>query len=404
MTTQKLKKLKLSLLDKAYVSKFFENPKEFFATQPYSLQDFFNALTNVEFLGKFLKLYSQQINIFLDKNNFLEKVLEFENKIGLNLLTFGLITFFNDLILTLFPTKKDFIAQIKKKHLELLNEKFVKYGTDKLIEFYKEIDLGHEEDAIRKTRELIKKIDSTLDLRNSENSITFFSAILIFKTLETELLKNEHNKVHLQETKRLFQIFEALLYVDTSFKQVNFFTKRKIKRQQKVFFDTVRNFNYTDYRNELQLILFQKKYNTVEQDFLNFSEFRKKTVVGYMKENQDFRYQYLKHLTEILDNFKVYLQQQIAPSKPDEFKLKVNMSVEELCLLFKELNNLKPNIFETKHETELYRFISESFITKGTKNISEKSIKNKFYEEPKKNTVDFWKTHISTIQSNLKKY
>jgi len=142
----------------------------------------------------------------------------------------------------------------------------------------------------------------------------------------------------------------------------------------------------------------------VEQDFLNYTQFRQNTSIGYMKENQDFRYQYLKKLIEILDNFKFYLQQQIAPPKPDVQKLKVNLTVEELCFLFIQLNSLKPEILEKKPEKKLFHFISSNFITKGTNNISENYIKNLFYEEPELKTVDFWKKHISTIQTNLKKY
>lgn len=346
----------------------------------------------------------EQIYNFFNESDFFKEILAIDNNIGTNLLTSGILEFLDGIVLALSPSKEHFIQKNKKKRLEFLNDKFVNYGTDKLIEFYKETDLGHEEDAVRKTQELIKKIDTTLDLKTSENSITFFTGVLIFKILEPKLLANENNKEHLQETKQLFQVFEASLFIATSINPVNFFTKRKRIRQQKKLFDTIRNYNYSDYRNKLLSILFQNEYSLFDHDFFNYTEFRENTSVGYIKKKEDFRYQYLKHLTQILDNFKFYLQQQIAPSKPDEFKLKVNISVDELCLLFKELNNLTINIFETKHNTELFRFISENFITKGTNDISHYSVKNIFYKEPEVKTVDFWKTHISTIQRNLRKY
>ena len=47
-------------------------------------------------------------------------------------------------------------------------------------------------------------------------------------------------------------------------------------------------------------------------------------------------------------------------------KLKTNLSVPELALLFKLLKDLKPNLFELKSEAELYRFISTNFETKRT--------------------------------------
>ena len=58
------------------------------------------------------------------------------------------------------------------------------------------------------------------------------------------------------------------------------------------------------------------------------------------------------------------------------FKLKTNLSVGEISLLFRLLKEEK--VFDFKNNTELYRFIAETFSTKQADTPSDKSIKNKF--------------------------
>jgi len=392
-------KLQKLLLDKTYVANLLENSKELMANSPELAKEIWKELNNPFFFKKFLEVNLEQIYSFLDENKFLEKILVLDNNIGTNILTSAILALFDEFIFAFYPHKKDFIFKNKQKRLDFLNNKIVKFGTEKLIEFYNSIDLGHEEDAFRKTQILIGKIDQTLDLKTSENSSSFFTAILILSVLEPKLSVSEND-----DWQKIKKVFENILFSITLLKRGNFFTKRKMIKQQKHFFSVIQNFTYKNYLFELQSILFQNKYNFLHKDFLNYAQFRENTAIGYLKGNQDFRYQYLKKLTEILDNFKFYLQQQIAPPKPDVQKLKVNLSVEELCFLFKQLNSLKPEIFENKPETTLHRFISSSFITKKSDDLSQNSVKNTFYEEPEPKTVDFWKKHISTIQSNLKKY
>lgn len=83
-------------------------------------------------------------------------------------------------------------------------------------------------------------------------------------------------------------------------------------------------------------------------------------------------------------------------------KHKTNLSVPQLALLFKELNKLKPNIFDVKTNTELYQFISDSFTTKQSSgDISTKSLKNKF-EDPDQKTIDFWADKFRKMLSNVR--
>lgn len=88
-----------------------------------------------------------------------------------------------------------------------------------------------------------------------------------------------------------------------------------------------------------------------------------------------------------------------APNK----KLKVDLSVPQLVLLFRLLNELKPNIFEIKYQEDLVGFIVSNFETKGSASLKEDSVRNKF-SEFNQNARDFWLKHISTLQKFLLDY
>lgn len=87
-------------------------------------------------------------------------------------------------------------------------------------------------------------------------------------------------------------------------------------------------------------------------------------------------------------------------SSSSNFKLKTNLSVPELVLLFRSLNEIKPPIFDVKYKKELVDFIVANFETKGTSSLKSDSIGNKFSEFDQ-NARDFWLKHISTIQKYI---
>jgi len=85
-------------------------------------------------------------------------------------------------------------------------------------------------------------------------------------------------------------------------------------------------------------------------------------------------------------------------------KIKVNLSVPELAYLFKLLSESKPDIFDVKTKSELYRFISENFITKGKTEtaISTNSL-NKFFSEADKDVANFWIEHLKKMLVEARK-
>jgi len=86
-------------------------------------------------------------------------------------------------------------------------------------------------------------------------------------------------------------------------------------------------------------------------------------------------------------------------------KLKVNLSVPQLALLFKMINDLKPTVFNVKSEAELHRFISANFQTKSSdpdKGISENKLRILFNQSDS-NAIEFWEKHLRTMLAEIKK-
>lgn len=95
-------------------------------------------------------------------------------------------------------------------------------------------------------------------------------------------------------------------------------------------------------------------------------------------------------------------QQILATAIP---KLKTDLSVPQLALLFKMLNDLKPNIFEVKSEAELLRFISANFETKKSKEDGISTDKLRIlFNQPDSKAADFWEKHFYTLIAEIKKF
>jgi hypothetical protein len=85
-------------------------------------------------------------------------------------------------------------------------------------------------------------------------------------------------------------------------------------------------------------------------------------------------------------------------------KLKTELSVPQLSLVFKMINDLKPKVFNTKSDAELFRFISANFQTKKSseKGISTQKLRNEF-NNPDLKAIEFWEKHLHTMLSNIRK-
>jgi hypothetical protein len=79
-------------------------------------------------------------------------------------------------------------------------------------------------------------------------------------------------------------------------------------------------------------------------------------------------------------------------------KLKTNLSVPELVLLFRSLDELKPDVFDVESKEELFAFIAANFETKASSSLSAQSVKNNFYKYNEK-AKGKWTEHFSTLRA-----
>jgi hypothetical protein len=126
----------------------------------------------------------------------------------------------------------------------------------------------------------------------------------------------------------------------------------------------------------------------------------------FLKAISDFLFDFLDiiDLSDYFTELKNRYKQGLLSHQPDivttSIKLKTNLSVPQLVLLFRSLNEIKPPIFDVKYKKELVDFIVANFETKGTSSLKSDSIGNKFSEFDQ-NARDFWLKHISTIQKYI---
>jgi hypothetical protein len=85
-------------------------------------------------------------------------------------------------------------------------------------------------------------------------------------------------------------------------------------------------------------------------------------------------------------------------------RIKTKLSQEELVTFFRMLDDLKPEIFDYKTKTELFKFIATNFESKKSKgeSLSEGKVKNIYYA-PDSDAADFWQKHLHTMLAHTKK-
>ena len=119
-------------------------------------------------------------------------------------------------------------------------------------------------------------------------------------------------------------------------------------------------------------------------------------------QNDFYNYFYGETIKEAIGFINEQFETPQKTTTTEKPKLKTNLSVPELATLFRELQKLKPDIFDIKSKTELHRFISNNFTSKKQDNISKGSIKNNF-DTPDSKAADFWIENMYTLIDNLKK-
>ena len=129
------------------------------------------------------------------------------------------------------------------------------------------------------------------------------------------------------------------------------------------------------------------------------------------KIQKDF---YMYYLEYYIDNCLVFIDEYLKESDQSislnkskaslNPKLKTNLTVPQIAYLFKLLNDLNPEIFETDAKTDISNFIANSFITKATEKngISHKSVYN-LLSNVEKETANFWATRLQKMLQEARK-
>lgn len=143
---------------------------------------------------------------------------------------------------------------------------------------------------------------------------------------------------------------------------------------------------------------FNRDTHSIQTDFYNYYYgFYLDTAIAFIVEQINE----LNPLQSLSSNGN-QAQQILATATP---KLKTDLSVPQLALLFKMLNDLKPNIFEVKSEAELHRFISANFETKKSKEDGISTDKLRIlFNQPDSKAAYFWEKHFYTLIAEIKKF
>lgn len=231
-------------------------------------------------------------------------------------------------------------------------------------------------------------------------------------------------------------IFPDFLYIINSKYDIYFQKKIKLIDVDKSFNEVINSIKFENY-SDMQLIflfnIMDKKCDSfLTKNWFEFSHLtsifckndniRVPDEISYIKEEKylllvkesidekrniiSLRYNKLKkHFLSDLNSkndLEVNIKNETVNSiKP---KLKTNLSVSELALLFKLLKDLKPNLFEVKSEAELHRFISANFETKktGENDISTNKLRILF-NQPENKAVEFWEEKLRLMLADVKK-
>ncbi len=138
-----------------------------------------------------------------------------------------------------------------------------------------------------------------------------------------------------------------------------------------------------------------------------------KFALEYNEQWHEIQLLYFKfYFSNSLIRIHRFLAEQLEELNPSTYipdiekhRLKTNLSVPQLALLFKMLSDLKPNIFNINSEAELLRFISANFETKQSKEEGISTDKLRIlFNQPDSKAADFWEKHYYTLLAETKKF
>lgn len=222
--------------------------------------------------------------------------------------------------------------------------------------------------------------------------------------LKTEILDNlitlskDDRKVYLNKLK--YELENNKQHAYTSQETIDeWLTKYNVESEEAIMAGNKNNILYTILTSDVPEFEaeFAEDYNRdthgIQTDFYNF-------YYGFYLDKA------IEFILEQINNLNPSFESQFPKPSTTAFpKLKTALSVPQLALLFKMLNDLKPNVFEIKSEAELHRFISANFETKRSKEEGISTDKLRIlFNQPDNKAADFWEKHFYTLIVEIKKF
>lgn len=216
--------------------------------------------------------------------------------------------------------------------------------------------------------------------------------------------ENFRDRYHHNFLRNVKQVFHEKLLVsldDKNFDVYKFFSKSKLNIYGK--FDDV-------YKSKLFNKLYSSVYYDVSESIVTEEE--KEDYYYFLNIISHYYEGYIQYFQELYEDYKTGFlvsnnstKIETESNRLNRQRLKTNLSVSQLALLFKMLDTLKPKIFENRSEAELHRFISANFETKKSSEEGISTVKLRIlFNQPEPKSIDFWEKHLHTLLTDLKKF
>jgi hypothetical protein len=256
----------------------------------------------------------------------------------------------------------------------------------------------------------------------------------IFESIDAEKAIEEYEKLTEEDDNEIYKLLDNVRAKDHTALQLFKIVKEQTNLDEtslKYFYKDVEiylfaekddyesNFTWEEIDEAMETL---KKRGHSEEDLLRLGYITKykslglagqkegETITHINKEKLLFPFEFYS-IYEIKSIIKTEIaKHEIKPTEEDSNsvnnqRLNVNLSVPQLALLFKMINDLKPSVLNIKSEAELHRFISANFQTKQSnpeKGISTQKLRNEF-NNPDLKAIEFWEKHLHTMLSNIRK-
>lgn len=256
----------------------------------------------------------------------------------------------------------------------------------------------------------------------------------IFESIDAERALEEYNKLIEDDDNEIYKLLDSVRAKDHTGLQLFNIVKEQTNLESaslKYFFKDVEIYLFSekdDYESNFspeevdEAIQELKDKGYSEEDLLRLGYITKRKSLGILneKEGEIITSINKERLLFPFEFYSIYEMQRIIKTelakhekqptneesnKPSNERLKVNLSVPQLALLFKMINDLKPSVLNVSTEAELLRFISANFQTKNSSvenGISENKLRILF-NQPDDKAIDFWEKHLRTMLAEIKK-